>query len=79
MLLERMREFVSEESAPVITRRRILVGVEDEVASHRVSARIHGARGFSCARISVDPHVTEVVPEAWFHEPARRGIERLTG
>src|SRR6185503_15358225 len=78
-LLDDVRQLMRNKPPTVARVRAISTGAEDDVASDRISQRIDRMSGRAGAFIGVNTNVTEVASKTWFHECARRAIERMTG
>ena len=76
-LLDHMGQLMGEQPAALGRSRGVGAGGEDDVAPDGVGPRMHGLGRRGCAGLAVHAYVTEVVPEAGFHERAGGCVERL--
>ena len=78
LLLHYVSELMRQQQPSGPRGRLILIGAKNNFSSHSVGERIHRLCGSGGPPVRVHTHATEVVPEARFHEGARRCIERLS-
>ncbi len=81
-LLHHMGELVSQKTLAFIRCGRILTRPEDDVRPNGIRAGTHPLRRFRRTSIRMDPHLAEVVTEAWLHCGAglwREGVAASPG
>jgi hypothetical protein len=78
-LLNRMRQFVSQEVSSVIAAGRVLTAREDNVRTGSVSERTDALRRPGGTVVGVDAHLREIPPEARLEERAGRPVEVFAG
>ncbi|MEE9128640.1 MAG: hypothetical protein V3T84_01375 [Phycisphaerales bacterium] len=54
-----------------------LAGPENDIPSERKGARVDRRRRAGCGRPSVQSHIAEIMPEAWFKKRASGWRQRL--
>jgi hypothetical protein len=78
-LLDRVRKFMREQLAPLMSRGRKFVCSENYVLTHGIRVRMYRARGGSRSCVGMHTDICEVVTEVRLHECARCRIELLPG
>jgi hypothetical protein len=75
-LLHNVRQFMGQQPVAGSRPRLIPPRGKNDVAPDRIGHCIDGARGFRGAYIRMNPHLTEVVAEAGFHESTGIRVKR---
>ena len=76
-VLNDMRQFVHQQPAAIPAARREFALREHDVLSDRVGVRVHGICGARRRGVGMNTDAAEIVPEAWLHRGAGRGVEGL--
>src|SRR5688572_32911008 len=63
-----MHQFMGQQRAPSICFGSEFTGAEDDVTSEGERTSLHGVGGRGGGRVSMDPNLSEIVPEASFEE-----------
>jgi len=79
LLLHYMRQLVRQQTPPNDCRWRVRSSTKDNIMPDRIGHCTNGPRGLRSPLICVHANAAEIVPEAWFHERPRVGIERMAG
>ena len=78
-LLDHVGEFVRQQPVDALRTRLILSRAKHDVAANRVCQTVHRLCRLSRFPICMDPHLAEVMAEAWFEKCAGLRIQRLAG
>lgn len=78
-LLNHMRQFVREETLAFVCVRRVLTPTENDLMADAVGKGVHCFGRLHSPMVRMNSHPAEIMPEARFHEGARRSVQRLAG